>query len=399
MFLKNLIKRNPQFIKTVVHLHQTWKIPANSYVLDLDTIEKNASLMATEGQKLGLKVYPMTKQLGRNVKAMQVLARQGLDAYVAVDMACARPINAAGYKIGHLGHLVQIPMAETDVAASFEPFYWTVFNFEKARAASGSSKKLNRRQALMARLFATGDTFYMGHEGGFLADDILHVADEFDKLSNAYFAGITSFPTLLFDVKKSDVYLTPNMTTLEKAANALRAAGRKDIEINAPGTTSTSVMKMLADAGATQVEPGHGLTGTTPLHAVRDLPESPAILYLSEISHIYNGEPFCFGGGLYIDPVFPDYDVKALVGSDANTFLNHPISVKIPPPNAIDYYGILSPEASRNVRVGDSVVFGFRVQAFVTRAFIVPISGISSGKPIVEGVYTSDGRKTNWPEW
>jgi len=399
MFLKNLINRNPQFIKTVVHLHQDGKIPANSYVLDLDTIEKNTSLIAAEGQKLGLKVYPMTKQIGRNVKAMQVISRQGLDAYVAVDMSCARPINTAGYKIGHLGHLVQIPIAETDMAARFEPFYWTVFNLEKARATSDSCRDINRKQALLARVFALGDTFYMGHEGGFQVDDILWVADEFDKLSNAYFAGITSFPTLLFDVKKNDVYLTPNMTTLEKAANALRAAGRKDIEINAPGTTSTIVMKMLADAGATQVEPGHGLTGTTPLHAVRDLPESPGLLYLSEISHIYSGKPFCFGGGLYIDPVFPDYHVKALVGSDTNTLLNHLTSVKIPPPNAIDYYGILSPEVDQKVRVGDSVVFGFRVQAFITRAFIVPITGISSDKPVVEGVYTSDGRKTNWPRW
>jgi len=179
----------------------------------------------------------------------------------------------------------------------------------------------------------------------------------------------------------------------------LIAAGRKDIEINAPGTTSTTVMKMLADAGATQVEPGHGLTGTTPLHAVRDLPELPAILYLSEISHIHNGQPYCFGGGLYIDPVFPDYDIKALVGSDGDTILNHPTSVKIPPSNAIDYYGILSSDAGWNVRVGDCVIFGFRVQAFVTRAFIVPISGILSGNPVIEGVYTSDGRKTNWPEW
>ena len=32
---------------------------------------------------------------------------------------------------------------------------------------------------------------------------------------------------------------------------------------------------MLSDSGATQVEPGHGLTGTSPLHAVQELPEQP----------------------------------------------------------------------------------------------------------------------------
>ena len=35
--------------------------------------------------------------------------------------------------------------------------------------------------------------------------------------------------------------------------------------------------------GGHQGEPGHALTGTTPLHAVLDLPEIPALVYVSEI--------------------------------------------------------------------------------------------------------------------
>jgi predicted amino acid racemase len=38
---------------------------------------------------------------------------------------------------------------------------------------------------------------------------------------------------------------------------------------------------------------GHGLTGTTPLHAVRDEPEPPAALYISEISHHHGGRAYC----------------------------------------------------------------------------------------------------------
>ncbi len=56
--------------------------------------------------------------------------------------------------------------------------------------------------------------------------------------------------------------------------------------MNAPGVTSTPVLQLLADAGATQVEPGHGFTGTTPLHMVMDLVERPAMVYLTEISHL-----------------------------------------------------------------------------------------------------------------
>lgn len=399
MFLKKLINRNPEFVKTVVQLQQEGKIPANSYVLDVDTIEANAEVLAAEGKRLGLKVYPMTKQIGRNPVVLKALARKGLDAYVAVDMGCALPIHASGCHVGHLGHLVQIPRAETDVAASFKPYYWTVFNMEKAQAAAEANGRINRTQDLLARIYAPGDTYYMGHEGGFKAEDVVKVADDLDSLPHARFAGITTFPALLFDVAAGEVKTTHNLGTLEKAAKVLADAGRKDIEINAPGTTSTAVMKMLADAGATQVEPGHGLTGTTPFHVVHDLAELPAVLYVTEVSHFYQDKAYCFGGGLYIDPVFPDYDIQGLVGKDPSTILQRPMPVKFPPANAIDYYGIISPGKQSHVEVGDSVVFGFRIQAFVTRAFVTPVSGISRGKPFVEGVFTPDGRKTEWPSW
>ena len=107
-----------------------------------------------------------------------------------------------------------------------------------------------------------------------------------------------------------------NFSTLRRAAEALAKAGRTSIEINAPGTTSSEILPMLAEAGATQVEPGHGLTGTTPLHAVEDLPELPAVVYVTEVSHLFGGEAFCFGGGLYVDPVFPDYPMKAVVSRE-----------------------------------------------------------------------------------
>jgi len=159
------------------------------------------------------------------------------------------------------------------------------------------------------------------------------------------------------------------------------------------------MMSALSSAGATQVEPGHGLTGTTPLHAVQDLPEDPALLYLSEISHIHNGHPYCFGGGMYIDPVFPPYQMQAYVGSDADSALKNLVNAKLPPPSAIDYYGILDTNEGDAVHVGDSVLFGFRAQAFVTRAYVVPVSGISAGQPSVEGIWTSYGQQIQWPAW
>ncbi len=399
MFLQTLLRRNRPLIAAALNLHQAGEIPANSYVLDLDTIQANARILADEARRLGLQVYAMGKQFGRNPAAFRALAAGGIDSYVAVDMACARPIHQAGYRVGHIGHLVQIPRAEALAAAKIKPDYWTVFSHDKAQEASEASGKVNHCQQLLARIYAEGDTFYMGHEGGFSAAEIVAVADALDALPNAKFAGVTTFPALLFDPKTDQVGPTPNLRTLEKAAQTLRAAGREKIEVNAPGTTSSTVMGMLASAGATQVEPGHGLTGSTPLHAVRDLPESPAILYLSEISHLYSGRPYCFGGGLYIDPVFPAYAVRALVGAEPDAAMNHVVSATLPSPSAIDYYGILEPDGGKPIRPGDTVIFGFRAQAFFTRAYVVPISGISRGEPTIEGIWTPDGQAAKWPSW
>jgi predicted amino acid racemase len=153
----------------------------------------------------------------------------------------------------------------------------------------------------------------------------------------------------------------------------------------------------LAEAGATQVEPGHGLTGTTPLHAVEDLPERPAVVYLTEVSHLVGDEAFCFGGGLYIDPVFPNYQVKAIVSREPTAAAAALQNVELPAPGAIDYYGMIEARGISKPRSGDSVVFGFRPQAFVTRAYVVGIRGLSRQQPIVEGFYDAFGHQTDWP--
>jgi predicted amino acid racemase len=279
---------------------------------------------------------------------------------------------------------------EADLVAKMEPDNWTVFSADKAAEAAAASGRHGRDQPLLARIYAPGDEFYSGHEGGFRAADILDVADDLDSLDGAHFAGITTFPAFLFDADAGKLRATHNLRTLERVAARLTANGRS-IEINAPGTTSTIALAELASAGVTQVEPGHALTGTTPLHATTtDLPEIPAACYLTEVSHGYAGRAYCFGGGMYVDPVFPTYQITAEVGPapDATIACN----ATLPPPSSIDYYGQLSSE-SYTARTGDSVVFGFRIQAFVTRAYTAGVAGISSGKPTVESIWSADGMR------
>ena len=397
MFLDAIRRRNPKLIEHAIRLHQQGRIPANSYVIDLDTVETNARIMADAARKLGLKIYAMTKQMGRNSSFCRAVKEGGIEKAVAVDMECARACRRAGLGIGHLGHLVQVPRAESTAAAGMTPDYWTVFNREKAEEAGQAAAMTGRSQAILARIVAADDRFYRGHEGGFDADAILETAELIDRIEGASFAGITTFPALLFDQHARKLVPTPNLATLGHARDTLAKAGRGSIEINAPGTSSTVAFETLANAGATQVEPGHGLTGTTPLHAFEDLPERPAVVYVSEISHYHGNEAYCIGGGLYLDPVFPKYPVTAIVSREPTTSANALAKVDIPPPEAIDYYGMVDASARVKPKIGDTVVFGFRPQVFFTRAYVVGVSGLDSDQGVAEAVHDSHGREVNWP--
>ena len=371
-------------------------MPANTYVIDLDAVEDNARAISTKANSLSLTAMAMTKQIGRNESFCRAVMRGGIKRSVAVDLECGLATKRAGMELGHVGHLVQIPRWEADSAARLSPTWWTVFNAEKAAEAAAASERLGREQSLLARIRGENDQFYRGHEGGFSASDVVAMAGALDKLPGGRFAGITTFPALLFDAANRTFKPTPNLETLRQASGTLARFGYKGIEINAPGTTSSVTLEALAEAGATQVEPGHGLTGTTPLHVSDDLPEAPAVVYLTEVSHLSGGEAFCFGGGLYIDPVFPNYQVKAIVAREPRTDAAALRAVEIPPPDAIDYYGMIDAAGPTKPEPGDSVVFGFRPQAFVTRAFVAGVSGLSTEKPVVESISHSSGAKAHW---
>ncbi len=109
MFLDVLRRRNPGFIEAAMRLHQEGRLPANAYVLDLDAVEANARLLKTEADRLGLKVFAMTKQVGRvelllpGGAARRHRPRRSRSTWPAP----AQPI-APAWPFGHLGHLSQV---------------------------------------------------------------------------------------------------------------------------------------------------------------------------------------------------------------------------------------------------------------------------------------------------
>jgi len=395
MFLDVLIKRNRALLETAIDLHQKGKIPASSFVIDIDAVKHNTVSFLSEARKYGLKVMPMTKQMGRNPVFIKTVEQAGVESFVAVESDEARSLHVQGCRIGHIGHLVQIPKMEIPEAVEWQPEYWTVFSVDQARTISMYAHSVGFKQNLLLRVFRNEDFFYIGHEGGFELNTVPEALEAINRLPNVEVVGVTSFPALLFNSESKKVEPTPNLRTLEMAAELLQYLGLSKVEVNAAGTTSTLTLEVLANSGVTQVEPGHGLTGTTPLHAYDyQTPELPAVCFVSEVSHLHGKYAYFYGRGLYVDYVTGPYPMRALVTSVSNFDATNSVAACILPPlGSIDYYGMLVRQNKR-ITVGDTVIMGFRCQVFVTRAFVVPVSGIMSGQPRVEGIYRSDGLGT-----
>ena len=150
-----------------------------------------------------------------------------------------------------------------------------------------------------------------------------------------------------------------------------------------PSASCCATFEQMVNYGGNCAEPGHSLTGTTPLHAVKDQPEIPCCVYVTEISHNCEGLGYCYGGGYYRR----SHVANALVGKSPGE--SEMLSVIPPECESIDYHFGLS----KTCRVGDTVLMAFRYQIFVTRSDVVLVKGIQSGNPEIIGIYDSQGRQ------
>lgn len=110
MFLESTLKYNKKLIEAALSFHQQGIISPNTYVLDLDTVKKNAKVLSEKARKQDIELFFMTKQFGRNPLVAQAIAESGIGKAVAVDPWEAITLSQNGIKIGHVGHLVQIPI-------------------------------------------------------------------------------------------------------------------------------------------------------------------------------------------------------------------------------------------------------------------------------------------------
>ncbi|MCG7406967.1 alanine racemase [Paenibacillus sp. ACRRX] len=383
MFLYKTAERNPSLIKAAIELHQNGSILPDTFVLDYDQIQHNATHMIEVAQKHQIDLFMMTKQLGRNPLISKMLIEVGFAGAVTVDYKEALLMIQHGIPLAHVGHLVQTPTHVIRELIKAKPKLMTVFSVDKAREIHEMSRLEGHVQPIMLRMIGEQDVIYDSQQGGIKLSELAATVAELTKLSHISIEGVTSFPCFLYDSVLQDVVATPNVQTLQEAAYQLRYRYDQPLQhINMPSATCAYTLPKISAEGGTQGEPGHGLTGTTPMHAVADLAETPSILYVSEVSHNFDRHSYCYGGGHYrrsgVD--------RAYVATRSGELQE--ASVDAPEASSIDYYFGLSDVHP----IGSTVLMAFRSQIFVTRSDVAVVGGLHSGHPQLLGVYDSLGQ-------
>lgn len=379
MFLSALERENPSLIKEAIRLHKKGLIQPDTYLLDLDQIRLNARKLLEKANKNSITLFFMLKQIGRNPLVAKELMKIGFTGAVVVDFREALLMMENDIPLGNVGHLVQIPQSLLREIMIYGVQYITVYSIEKVELINEIAGELGIKQNILVKVLESDDTIYDGQTSGFSLSELPNFIKKVNRLDNVNIAGITTFPCFL--LAQDQLLPTKNLKTVIKAKNIFEDHELPIKELNMPSATCMATIEQINDYGGTQGEPGHALTGTTPLHAVRSQPEKPAILYVSEISHQYNRHSYFYGGGFYprghwenvivVKEHRKNYD-KVLPFSSDN----------------IDYY--IGTKTCHEI--GATVIASFRTQMFVTRSEIAVIDGIHSNKPECLNIFDSQGR-------
>lgn len=383
MFLNKLQERNPNLLNAAIEFHQKGLLSPDTYLLDVDTILDNAKLLIEEAKKNNIKLYAMTKQIGRIPFLAKKILELGYSGVVAVDFKEAEIMIENNIPLGNVGHLVQTPTKLLEKIIKSNVEIMTVYSYEKIEQIDKVAKKLNKVQNIMLRVLEEDSTIYSGQSGGFYLNELEGLCMKIKELKNIKIIGLTSFPCYLYDKSINKIKPTKNVETIKKAQDILRKYGIEVEQLNTPSATSLANIENIKENGGTHGEPGHALTGTTPFNAYNNEGEKPAILYLSEVSHNLGGKGYFYGGGHYRRSGIE----RVLVGNKLESMKK----IKVTPPTdeSIDYYFELNEEAN----VGDTVLGAFRTQIFVTRSDVALIGGLKENKPYIIGIYDSLGRE------
>jgi predicted amino acid racemase len=402
-YMDQTIEQNPGLIEFAAELHRRNEIPVNTYVLDLDAHKNNAKAMKEIADKNGIKLYYMSKQTARNPLIAHAVVNTGFEGLVVVEPQELNTLVRYGAKIGHVGHLENIPENEIDfVLKVARPQVITVFNLEKAKMISRKAEKLGVKQNLMIRPTGPHDSLYPYMEGGVSEQDAVELIRRINALPNVKVIGVTSFPCMLMELRTMEPVFMANIETLKRVVQAAGLDGIEISQMNTPPVCSSKSIPIYASKGSTHLEPGLGVSGMNPfqIYDKGTHPEIPAAVYVTEISHFFDDYAMVYAGGFgYIEmfelaldgksyvPEVAKMRLKALVGRNTSELMKNPVEAEHYK-GLIDYHARLYKNTSaRPMNIGDTVLYAFRAQMFVTRAQVAVVSGIKENNPELVGIF------------
>ena len=136
-----------------------------------------------------------------------------------------------------------------------------------------------------------------GQQGGFGKSELIEAARDIIRLPASHRRGRRAFPCLVVRRGKGPcgtrgqcAYGPP-----QRRADCRQSCGIS-LEADQHAQRHWSHDPDAEGVGATHGEPGHALTGTTPLHQREDQAELPAMVYVSEVSHLDRDRRLCVRG-------------------------------------------------------------------------------------------------------
>lgn len=379
LFLKRLLDTNKAFVDASLDLYKKGLILPDSYCIDVDMFLENAKNILNEAKKYNINLFYMLKQVGRNPYLAKKLEDLGYKGAVCVDFKEVEVIMKNNLKLCNIGHLVQIPKNMLSRVIEYGVEIITVYSYDMIKEISNIALSLNKTQDIMLRILDENSEIYPGQEAGFSVNEVKELIPKLKDLKGVKLNGITSFPCFLYSPDEKCIKETNNLFSVLEVNEFLKNQNLYVKHINLPSVSTVENIKKIYSYGGTDAEPGHALTGTTPLNIDSGI-EIPAYLYISEISHVFKNNSYFYGGGYY-----PRGHMK-------HGYIDNKI-VNVNNFNAtnIDYY--LSLEGKYNIF--DPIILCFRTQMFVTRSDIVLIEGIHSNNIHIVGIYNTQGDKKN----
>lgn len=396
--LDRTFELNPAMLAAAIELHQGGAVPSATQMIDLDMIADNARRTAAAADQHGLRVYAMTKQNGLNPFMTKVMLECGIPSTCAVETLQAHRIHRYGFPLGNVGHIQNIPAAQVPAVVAMRPEFITVYTYEAAQRVSAAASRLGITQRLYVRvtnLASTGtpivgvdDGAFSGLVGGWTEDTCVAGIRPLLNLPNVEVAGLTQFSAISYGETGDPSVVKPTEAffTMLRAKELLeRELGLRDLHLNVGGNANVGTFPVLASYGVTEVEPGVSLAGSGGFHAKQDMAERPAQVVVTEVSHFWGDNVYTPGGVFsFVSDLYDPEPMSAAAGTD----LDSARGCRIPYlyNQMVDAHGVFGAGAPMPA-IGDTVLVVHHPQAFLERGYTAAVSGISAGKPRVEGVF------------